>query len=53
MPSLKLVDDATFTLQPGSTQGLTQIATVDGAINQIVLTSQISVLGDGKLQIYI
>ena len=46
MPSLKLDGDATFTLQPGSIQGITQTATVDGAVNENVLTSQITVLGD-------
>ena len=41
--------DATFTLQPGSIQGLTQTATVDGTINENTVTSQITVLGDGTI----
>jgi hypothetical protein len=41
--------DATFTLQPGSIQGITQTATVDGTINENVLASQISVLGTGTI----
>ena len=44
------VDDAaTFTLQSGSIQGLTQTQTVNGAefVNQNILTSQISVPGNG------
>ena len=36
-------------MQPGSIQGLTQTATVDGAVNENVVTSQITVLGDGTI----